>query len=109
MRITTIILSALLIQAAPALAHPDHDLEGEVARPPQAVARDHVVRLVSQAKLPASWSQAKVEGTRQRNVRGVGQTIVTFANPAEKNPASRTFHVVVDGEGNVLAAAHILK
>jgi len=109
MRIAAIILSALIVQASPVLAHPDHDMEGEVARPAPQVAKDHIVRLVSQAKLPASWSKATVETTRQRNVRGAGQTLVTFVNPAEKNAAKRSFTVVLDREGNVIAADHIVK
>jgi hypothetical protein len=109
MRIPAIILSALLIHAAPVLAHPDHDDEEQIVRPPQVVANDHIVRLISQAKLPASWAKAHVESTRQRTVGGASQTVVTFVNPAEKSAARRKLHVVLDGHGNVIAADHVLK
>ncbi|KKW90225.1 DUF6488 family protein [Sphingobium sp. SA2] len=99
MRIALIALAAFALHAAPALAHPDHDDEEHEARTPQQTARDNVVRLISQAKLPASWSKATVAGTRERTSQGQRQTIVTFRNEAEPNAARKLFHVVLTAGG----------
>ncbi|MFZ5703828.1 MAG: DUF6488 family protein [Pseudomonadota bacterium] len=109
MRIVILIAASLTFQAAPALAHPDHDMDSEAPRPAAMIARDHVVRLISQAKLPASWSKATVESSKQRNVKGVSQTVVTFQNAAEKDAAKRSFHVVVGRDGDIVSADHVLK
>ena len=103
MRIALIALAAFALHAGPALAHPDHDDEEHEARTPQQTARDNVIRLVSQAKLPASWSRATVAGTRERTSRGQRQTIVTFRNDAESDPARKLFHVVLTTDGQLVS------
>ena len=97
----TLILPALLI-AAPAAAHPVHDEEAH-SQAPAEVARQHVVRMVTQSKLAPSWSEAKVEGTAQRTANGARQTVVTFTNPSEP-VARRTLHVVIGADGKVVSA-----
>ena len=103
MRIALIALAALTLHASPALAHPDHDDADHDERPIQQVAKDSLIRLISQAKLPASWSRAAVAGTRERSVRGQRQTIVTFRNDAERDPARKLFHVVMTSAGQFVS------
>lgn len=109
MRIIALFAAALAVHAVPALAHPNHDAETDAPRPASAVARDHIVRLVTQAKLPASWANVKAETSAPRTVKGANQTVVTFQNPAEKTASRRTFYVVVDSDGNIVSADHVLK
>ena len=103
MRIAILTLAAFALHAGPALAHPDHDDEDHVERSVQQVARDNIVRLVTQAKLPASWSRAAVASTRERTLRGQRQTIVSFRNDAERNAARKLFHVVLTANGQFVS------
>jgi hypothetical protein len=80
------VLAVAALIAAPAAAHPDHDEEVH-NQAPADVARQHVVRMVTQSKLAPSWSKAKVQGTSERTTNGARQTVVTFTNPTE--PAAR--------------------
>jgi hypothetical protein len=95
------VLAVAALIAAPAAAHPDHDEEVH-NQAPADVARQHVVRMVTQSKLAPSWSKAKVQGTSERTTNGARQTVVTFTNPTE--PAARTLHVVMGADGKVVSA-----
>ena len=109
MRLKILTLAALAVLATPVMAHPDHDDGGEEVKvTPERAARMSVIRLISQAKLPASWSKATVVGTKERNKRGVQQTIVTFQNPAEKDKARQLLHVILNGDGELISAEHVL-
>jgi hypothetical protein len=107
LRIAIIALCGFALSASPAFAHADHDVQAP--RSIQQVARDNVVRLVSQAKLPSSWSRATVEGTRDRTSRGARQVVVTFRNNAERSAAKRLLHVVLAADGGFVSADHVLK
>ena len=112
MRIALIAAAALAAAglAAPAVAHPNgHDDEYRPQRRPiPEVAQEAVVRLVSQAKLPASWSRAKLVKSELRTRDGIRHWLVTFRNPAERNPAKRMLYVIVSPEGSFLSANHRL-
>lgn len=97
-----VVLAVAALIAAPAAAHPDHDEEAHNQAPAE-VARQHVVRMVTQSKLAPSWSKATVQGTEKRTANGVQQTVVTFTNPAEP-AARRTLHVVMAADGKVVSA-----
>jgi hypothetical protein len=98
MRIALIALAAFALHAARRSPIPTMTTRS-MRRAPQQTARDNVVRLISQAKLPASWSKATVAGTRERTSQGQRQTIVTFRNEAEPNAARKLFHVVLTAGG----------
>lgn len=108
MRILTLTFAAFALLSSPVLAHPDHDDEEEVSVTPERAARMQVVRLISQAKLAASWNKATLVGTKSRNKRGVQQTIVTFRNPAEANKSRQLLHVILNGDGELISAEHVL-
>ena len=96
------VLAVAALIAAPAVAHPDHDEEAH-NQAPADVARQHVVRMVTQSKLAPSWSKAKVQGTTERTTNGARQTVVTFTNHSEP-AARRTLHVVMGVDGKVVSA-----
>lgn len=96
-------LAALALTTGPAMAHPDHDADEGQVRPISQVARDALVRLVSQAKLPATWSRAALVGSRETTVNGRRQTIVTFRNDAEKDPAKKLYDVAVTADGQFVS------
>lgn len=89
--------------AAPAAAHPDHDEPRPAVQTPEQAARHHVIRLVSQSKLPATWSKAQAQPVKTRTVAGVAQNVVTYTNPAEP-AARRTLHVVMGADGSLISA-----
>jgi hypothetical protein len=73
------------------------------------VARDHLIRLVSQAKPTTTWSKANVESTRQGNVRGASQTATTFRNNANKVVADRLYSIAITRNGAIAEAGCNLK
>jgi hypothetical protein len=95
---------------APALAHPGgHDDEYRPQRRPiSELAQDSVVKLVTQAKIPASWSKATVLKTELRTRAGAQQWVVTFQNLAERNRAKRMLYVIMSTEGTFISANHRL-
>ena len=108
MRFALLFVTSLVLTPFAAFAHPDHD-DGEEEQSIEQTARDAVIRLITQAKLSASWTRARIVGTHARRVRGAAQTVVTFRNDAEKLAAKRSFHVVLSGNGEVISAGHVLK
>ncbi|MGS1016120.1 DUF6488 family protein [Allosphingosinicella humi] len=96
--------------ASPALAHPSHDAKPEQAsrKPIAQTAQDQVIRLVSQAKLDASWSSAKAIKSEKRTVKGAEQWVVTFRNDAAA-PEKRLLHVVLADGGTFISAGHTLR
>jgi hypothetical protein len=94
--------------AAPAIAHPDHEEARPQRRPIGELARESVVRLVTQAKLPATWTRARVVGTNARQKNGAQQFVVTFQNDAERNRARRTLYVLMTPTGDFISANYRL-
>jgi hypothetical protein len=108
MRIMVLMAASLAVLATPVLAHPGgHDDEQQVQTPHKA-ARSAMLRLVTQSKLPTSWSSAQLVSTRERTVKGVHQTVVTFRNDAEPNAARKLLHVALNQEGGFISAGHTL-
>ena len=95
-----------------ASAHPEgHDDEQYRAPIPARVdipeaARQAVIRLVSQARLPASWAKARPAATSQRMRNGAQQWVVSFRNPAIRNRAQRSLFVVMRSDGSFVSANH---
>jgi hypothetical protein len=107
MRFPTLMMAAASAAfVAPAVAHPEHDQARAPASPTQE-ARSSLMRLVSQAKLPASWGSATLVDAKARTRNGTSQTVVTFRNDAERNKARKMLYVVV-ANGNVVSTGHKL-
>lgn len=112
-----LIIAAVAIGSIPAAlsAHPEgHDDEQFRAPPaparidiPQA-ARQAVVRLVSQARLHASWARVQPAGSVQRTRNGAQQWVVTFQNNAIRNAAQRRLYVIVRPDGTFVSANYRL-
>lgn len=110
MRTIFIALAAVGSPAAPALAHPDgHDRPQYEERKPIGVsAQEAVIKLVSQAKLPASWSAVKPIDSKVRVKNGAQQWVVSFRNDAIKAAAKRNLYVVMTMDGTFVSANHRL-
>lgn len=110
MRLSFLALAALTIVAAPVAAHPDgHDKQYNAERRPIAeIAKDNVVKLVTQAKLPASWSKAPSIGSQRRTKDGAEQWVVTFENKAIRVRAKQRLYVLMTPDGDFISANHKL-
>jgi hypothetical protein len=109
MRFSPLCLSALVVLSSPVLAHGDHDEEDEAHMSAEQTGRTAIVRLITQAKLPSSWTKATLVSTKPRTVKGLRQTVLTFRNPAVTNPAQQSLFVVLDNKHAFLSAGHLLK
>lgn len=109
MRFILAALFAVLTPATTLMAHPDHDIDEPEDLTPEQVARASIVRLVSQTKLPVSWTKASLVQTKLRTVRGLRQTVLTFNNAREANKAKQTLFVVLDNQDAFVSADHVLK
>src|SRR5215213_8324086 len=88
--------------SGPAFAHPEPDFE-QYSRPPISdLAKQALIKLVSQRKLPASWSNAQVAKLDLRVKDGAQQWVVTFTNPAIRVPAQRTLYVLMSTSGEFI-------
>jgi hypothetical protein len=111
MRLLVLAVVALGTFATPALAHPEgHDNQFRVAerRPVSELAQEAVVKLVTQAKLPASWVKAKPVKSQVRTKNGAQQWVVTFQNRAERRPTKRLLYVLMTSTGEFISANHKL-
>ena len=110
MRFAILAFAALASFTAPALAHPEgHDDQFRVERRPVAeLAQEAVVKLVTQAKLPASWAKAKSTKLDLRTKNGAEQWVVTFENKAERRRARRLLYVLMTRDGDFISANHKL-
>lgn len=110
MRYPILILAALSAGVTPAVAHPDgHDQQYRaVQRTVPEMAQDAVVKLVTQAKLHASWSRAEPVKSFVRTRKGAKQWVVTFENKAERRRGKRLLHVVMTPGGEFVSANHKL-
>jgi hypothetical protein len=107
MRLALIALISAAGLAAPALAHPEgHDMFQDQRRPVVSYAREAVVRLITQSRLPASWSSATVTGPDIRTVNGAQQWVYVFENSAVQNPAQRKLYVLMAPDGTFISASH---
>lgn len=110
MRHFAIVLIVLASSAVPALAHPEgHEVEYRPqSRPISEVAQESVVKLVTQAKLPASWAKAKLIN-REMRMKGTSQQwVVTFENKAERRRAKQRLYVLMTPGGQFISANHKL-
>lgn len=96
-----------LALAAPAAAHPEgHDNYDMPERKPVRVsAKEAVVKLVTQSKLPASWAKIDASGADFKTVGGQNRWVVTFDNPAVKK-AQRKLYVVMTSGGDFVSAGY---
>lgn len=111
MRIALIAVAAAVGSlTAPALGHPGgHADEYQPQRRPiTEIAQESVVKLVTQAKLPATWSKAKILKSELRTRAGAQQWVVTFQNLAERNRAKRMLYVIMSTDGTFISANHRL-
>ena len=111
MRIAVMALAAAVAGISmPAIAHPGgHDDEYRPQRRPIAeLAQESVIKLVTQAKLPANWSKVKPLKSEIRTRNGGQQWVVTFQNNAEKNRSKRMLYVLMSTEGSFISANHRL-
>jgi hypothetical protein len=111
MRLALVALAAAVGSlTAPAIAHPGgHDDQYRSERRPiTEIAQESVVKLVTQAKLPVSWSKAKVVKSELRTRAGAQQWVVTFQNLAERNRAKRVLYVIMSTDGTFISANHRL-
>ncbi len=110
MRYSILILAALGASATPAVAHPDgHDQQYRaIEKTVPEKAQDAVVKLVTQAKLPASWSRAEPIKSFVRTRKGAKQWVVTFENKVERRRDKRLLHVLMTPAGEFLSANHKL-
>lgn len=107
--LVTLASAAIAMASAPVHAHPGGH-EGEYERAPSIpeLARDSVVRLISQAKLPASWSTARDVRSFTRSRGGTEQLVVEFRNDAIRQRAKRSLFVIMTRGGQFISANHRL-
>ena len=110
MRLPILILAAVASLSAPALAHPEgHDQQFQAERRPVSeLAQDAVVKLVTQGKLPASWSKAIQTKRDLRTKNGQQQWVITFYNKAERRRVKRNLYVLMTSDGEFISANHRL-
>lgn len=110
MRFAFLALIAITIVPAQVAAHPEgHEVQERVQpRPVAEMAKASIVKLVTQAKLPASWSKAQLIGNRTRTRNGVDQLVITFENGAIRNRAKRRLYVLMTPAGEFISANHKL-
>ena len=99
---------ATLGLAAPALAHPE-DEGMSVPRGPSTgeLAQEEINKLVTQRKLPASWTNAKMVKFDYREKNG-GQYVLMYENASVKQAAKRKLYVVMTINGKFVSAGHKL-
>lgn len=92
--------------AAPALAHPEHDMvEEENPRLLALNSATYVVgRMIERNAIPASWGNIEPTSALLRQRNGVDEWVVTFQNNAIANPAERTLYVMLTYGGVYIAA-----
>ncbi len=110
MRLAFLALAALTVVGTPVAAHPDgHDNQYSAERRPIAeIAKDSVVKLVTQAKLAASWSKAASTGSQMRTKNGAEQWVITFGNKATRVRAKQRLYVPMTPDGEFISANHKL-
>jgi hypothetical protein len=99
-------LALTFAAAAPAVAHPDHDMyEQENPRLMALHSASYVVeRMVERNAIPASWRGIEPTSALLRQRNNVNEWVVTFQNDAIANPAERTLYVMLTQSGVYIAA-----
>lgn len=92
--------------AAPALAHPEHDMvEEENPRLLALNSASYVVdRMIQRNAIAASWGSIEPTSAFLRQRNGADEWVVTFQNNAIANPAERTLYVMLTYSGVYIAA-----
>lgn len=108
MRVVLMALCLAGTVAAPALAHPDgHDQQYRAPqrKPISQSAQEAVVKLVTQAKLPASWAKVQASNVTPPSAAG-GRWQVTFQNKAIRARGKQVLYVLMTPEGEFVSASH---
>lgn len=102
--------ASVAISAAPAFAHPEDDFGSRYQRGPttEELAQQAIIKLVTQSKLPASWTSARQVKSALRTKNGKEQMVVTFQNDAVRKPAKRMLYVIMGTDGVFISANHKL-
>lgn len=110
MRTFILAVVALGTFATPVLAHPEHDepYRAEQRKPVPELAQEAVVKLVTQAKLPSSWSKARAIKSTVRTKNGSQQWVILFQNKAEPRASRRLLYVLMTPAGEFISANHRL-
>jgi hypothetical protein len=98
----------LLLVSGLAFGHGNHiDEEPAISRADAVTRSEMIVRtLVQEKKLARSWQQGKLKEAAQKVTQGGSLWIVSFDNPAEKDKAKQTIHILLDDIGNYIGANH---
>ncbi|GGN55975.1 hypothetical protein GCM10011349_33190 [Novosphingobium indicum] len=93
---------------APACAHPEgHENHARSERKPVRVsAKEAVVKLVTQSKLPASWAKVEAGDAALKPVGGESRWVVTFENAAIREASQRKLYVVLTASGEFVSAGY---
>jgi hypothetical protein len=103
MKILLSVLFATLLATQPLFAHGDHhEMEMDDVG---GVAKTHIDQLVTNAKLPASWStvSAVPASSDNRMVGGKKRWVLTFENPKETDGAKKKLEIVLTPEGKFVS------
>ena len=106
MRYLFLALALSFAAAAPAVAHPDHDMyEQENPRLLALNSASYVVeRMVERNAVPASWRDIEPTSAVLRQRNNATEWVVTFQNDAISDPAERTLYVMLTQSGVYIAA-----
>ena len=103
--LSAVAVASMAVVATPAIAH--DPLEARPQRKPIAeLAKEAVVKLVTQSKLPASWAKIDASNSDLRANDGKPQWVVTFENPQIKSASKRKLYVTMTGTGEFVSASH---
>ncbi len=88
------------------IAHPEgHDYERPQRKPVRELAKDAIVKLVTQSKLPSSWAKVDASGANIVTVGSEVRWVVTFENPAVKKTSERKLYVTMTSSGEFVSAS----
>ena len=105
MRFIILAIMAIATLSAPAIAHPEHDGPPVQSKTMDQYAKDAVIKLITQAKLDASWSKVEPLKTEKRIRGGREQWIVSFRNDAIKNVNKRMLYVGLTPGGDYISSS----
>ena len=99
----------LVAPAWPVLAHPGHDEETVTIPKANAEAKAKTIRdtMIARDLLEPSWrGLAPTSADLREGDSGGLEWVVTFRNPAAKDPAKRALYIFLSNDGIYLAANH---
>lgn len=92
--------------ASPVFAHPeDNFYDSPQPKPIRVEAKEAVVKLVTQSKLPASWAKAEAIDASFVRVRDNERWVVTFENPAIAKASERKLYVMLTAGREFVSAS----